>query len=108
MKPLAGTEIKDGKVHIKRGYKFIPLGKGEVAVAKIRSSSPRQSGGVSTRSYTIVVTGSYECRCKGIIGKCSDNYTVNPQTGAINILSCNPTGKGCKRGCELVVHVAEP
>lgn len=103
-KPVKGTTIEDGRVTLKRGYKFIQLSDTEVAVAKV-TRSPARKGSVSTRSYIVDVTGGYECKCTGVIGSCRADIMADPFTHIVH-LSCLNGARPCRRGCKLSFYYA--
>ncbi len=104
VKALVGTTIKDGRIQVKKGYKFIRLSESEVAVAKVKATAPKAEGDVSTRRFTVEVVGSYECRCRGLRGRCVADGTFEPGTGEMNFAACVSGARRCRRGCDLVIH----
>jgi hypothetical protein len=104
-KALTGTTFKGNEIHLRKGYKFIPISNSEIAVAKIKTTAPKSKDGVSTRSYTVQVVGSYECRCGGR-GSCIADTTVDPFKNIIYIHGCVTGTGGCRKGCELIIHFA--
>lgn len=89
IKPIEGTELKNGQIMIKPGYEArLNEDKTTVTIYMLRDNRP-------------VTTGHYSCICFVVTGECFTQIT----SGSISCASSNQ--KPCMVDCEIVEQKAE-